>query len=112
MDYGLLELAYVAVAAFATAMLHSIGGFTGALMLAIAIAATAGIMLHVTKIIAFGLLPLLKTKLAPRGIALGLCTFPGHAAGRWVIRRNRSHFTRAPLRLSSSSAQATCSGKG
>lgn len=35
----------------------------------------------------FGLSPLLTAELVALGVALGLCTFPGHAAGRWVVRR-------------------------
>lgn len=53
----------------------------------IATTAVAGIMLNVTKTIAFGISPLLTTELAMLGAGLGLCTFPGHAIGRWIVRR-------------------------
>ena len=53
----------------------------------IATAAVSGILLNVTKTVAFGLSPLLTTELAILGVILGLCTIPGHKAGRWVVRR-------------------------
>jgi len=53
----------------------------------IAAAAVAGVVLNITKTIAFGLSPLLTPSLALFGIVLGLCTFPGHATGRWIMRR-------------------------
>ena len=53
----------------------------------IATSAVAGIMLNVTKTVAFGISPLLTTELAVLGAGLGLCTFPGHALGRWIVRR-------------------------
>ena len=43
MEYSLLVLAYCAVAAFGTAILHSVGGFAGALMLAITLAPVLGV---------------------------------------------------------------------
>jgi len=49
--------------------------------------AVAGVMLNVTKTVAFGISPLLTTELAMLGVGLGLCTFPGHALGRWIVRR-------------------------
>ncbi|MYF87982.1 MAG: sulfite exporter TauE/SafE family protein [Boseongicola sp. SB0676_bin_33] len=53
----------------------------------LATVAVSGVMLNVTKTVAFGLSPLLTTELAALGVALGLCTFPGHAVGRWIVRR-------------------------
>lgn len=53
----------------------------------LATVAVSGVMLNVTKTIAFGMSPLLTAELAALGIVLGLCTFPGHAVGRWVVRR-------------------------
>ena len=53
----------------------------------VATVAVGGVMLNVTKTIAFGLSPLLTVELAILGAAMGLCTFPGHAIGRWVVRR-------------------------
>lgn len=53
----------------------------------LATVAVSGVMLNVTKTIAFGLSPLLTAELAMLGVALGLCTFPGHAVGRWIVRR-------------------------
>jgi len=53
----------------------------------LATVAVSGVMLNVTKTIAFGLSPLLTTQLAILGIVLGFCTIPGHAVGRWVVRR-------------------------
>lgn len=53
----------------------------------IATTAVLGIMLNVTKTVAFGISPLLTTELAILGLGLGLCTFPGHALGRWIVRR-------------------------
>ena len=53
----------------------------------LATVAVSGVMLNITKTIAFGMSPLLTTELAVLGVGLGLCTFPGHAVGRWVVRR-------------------------
>jgi len=53
----------------------------------LATVAVSGVMLNVTKTVAFGLSPLLTAELAVLGAALGLCTFPGHAIGRWIVRR-------------------------
>ena len=53
----------------------------------LATVAVSGVMLNVTKTIAFGISPLLTAELAALGVVLGLCTFPGHAVGRWVVRR-------------------------
>ncbi|MFY0691680.1 MAG: sulfite exporter TauE/SafE family protein [Paracoccaceae bacterium] len=53
----------------------------------LATVAVSGVMLNITKTVAFGLSPLLTTELALLGVALGLCTFPGHAVGRWIVRR-------------------------
>jgi uncharacterized membrane protein YfcA len=53
----------------------------------LATVAVSGVMLNVTKTIAFGMSPLLTTELAILGVVLGLFTFPGHAAGRWIVRR-------------------------
>ena len=53
----------------------------------VATMAVSGVMLNVTKTIAFGLSPLLTVELAGLGVVLGLCTFPGHAVGRWIVRR-------------------------
>ncbi|MEP0940879.1 MAG: sulfite exporter TauE/SafE family protein [Rhizobiaceae bacterium] len=49
--------------------------------------AVSGVMLNVTKTIAFGISPLLTTELALLGVILGVCTIPGHAVGRWIVRR-------------------------
>ena len=43
MDYGALELLYLVFAAFATAILHSVGGFAGALLMAVAVAPVLGV---------------------------------------------------------------------
>lgn len=59
-------------------------GITGEAL--IATTAVAGVMLNVTKTVAFGISPLLTTELAILGVILGACTFPGHAVGRWVVR--------------------------
>jgi hypothetical protein len=53
----------------------------------LATTAVSGVMLNVTKTVAFGISPLLTAELATLGVALGLCTFPGHALGRQVVRR-------------------------
>lgn len=53
----------------------------------IATTAVLGIMLNVTKTVAFGISPLLTTDLAILGVGLGLCTFPGHTLGRFIVRR-------------------------
>lgn len=53
----------------------------------IATVAVAGVLLNLIKTVAFGLSPLLTTELAMLGVALGLCTIPGHAIGRWIVRR-------------------------
>ncbi|MBT8460683.1 MAG: sulfite exporter TauE/SafE family protein [Litoreibacter sp.] len=53
----------------------------------LATVAVAGVVLNLTKTIAFGLSPLLTLELAALGAVLGLCTFPGHAVGRWIVRR-------------------------
>ena len=53
----------------------------------LATVAVSGVMLNVTKTIAFGLSPLLTPELAMIGVVMGLCTFPGHAVGRWIVRR-------------------------
>ena len=53
----------------------------------LATVAVAGIVLNVTKTVTFGLSPLLTAELALLGVMLGLATFPGHAAGRWIVRR-------------------------
>ncbi len=53
----------------------------------LATVAVSGVMLNVTKTIAFGLSPLLTSELAMIGVVMGLCTFPGHAMGRWIVRR-------------------------
>jgi len=53
----------------------------------LATVAVSGVMLNVTKTVAFGLSPLLTAELAVLGAVLGLCTFPGHALGRWIVRR-------------------------
>ncbi len=47
MTFGLSVLVYMGVAAFVTAILHSVGGFAGALMMAIAIAPAIGVKLTV-----------------------------------------------------------------
>ena len=59
-------------------------GITGEAL--IATTAVAGVMLNVTKTVAFGISPLLTAELAILGVILGACTFPGHAVGRWVVR--------------------------
>ena len=53
----------------------------------LATVAVAGIVLNVTKTVTFGLSPLLTAELALLGVMLGLATFPGHAAGRWIVRQ-------------------------
>lgn len=53
----------------------------------LATVAVSGVMLNVTKTIAFGLSSPLTAELAGLGVVLGLCTFPGHAVGRWIVRR-------------------------
>lgn len=53
----------------------------------LATTAVLGIMLNVTKTVAFGISPLLTAELALLGVVLGLCTIPGHALGRQIIRR-------------------------
>ncbi|MBX2855774.1 MAG: sulfite exporter TauE/SafE family protein [Rhodobacteraceae bacterium] len=60
-------------------------GIVGEAMLATV--AVSGVMLNVTKTVAFGFSPLLTMELAGLGVMLGLCTIPGHAAGRWIVRR-------------------------
>lgn len=47
MSFGLAILAYMGFAAFVTAILHTVGGFAGALMMAIAIAPAIGVKLTV-----------------------------------------------------------------
>lgn len=53
----------------------------------IATVASLGLCLNVLKTVIFGLSPLLTGKLAVTGALLGLCTIPGHRAGRWIVRR-------------------------
>jgi uncharacterized protein len=53
----------------------------------LATVAVSGVMLNVTKTVAFGLSPLLTAELAAMGVVMGFCTFPGHATGRWIVRR-------------------------
>ncbi len=60
-------------------------GITGESLLATV--AVGVVMLNVTKNVAFGLSPLLTAELVGLGVVLGLCTFPGHAVGRWIVRR-------------------------
>ena len=60
-------------------------GITGEAL--VATAAVAGVMLNITKTIAFGLSPLLTESMALLGVMLGLCTIPGHTVGRWIVRR-------------------------
>ena len=60
-------------------------GITGETL--VATVAVAGLMLNVTKTVAFGLSPLLTADLAALGVMLGLCTIPGHKVGRWIVRR-------------------------
>ncbi len=60
-------------------------GITGESLLATV--AVSGVMLNVTKTVAFGLSPLLTMELALLGAVLGLCTIPGHMLGRWIVRR-------------------------
>lgn len=55
----------------------------------VATAAVAGVVLNVTKTVAFGLSPLLTPQLALLGAGLGLFTFPGHTVGRWIVRRTQ-----------------------
>ena len=43
--------------------------------------------MNVTKTVAFGFSPLLTPALALLGCVLGLCTIPGHAVGRQIVRR-------------------------
>ncbi|NNG04667.1 MAG: hypothetical protein HKM95_11270, partial [Inquilinus sp.] len=43
MEYSALELIYLGTAALATAVLHSVGGFAGALLMAIATAPVLGV---------------------------------------------------------------------
>lgn len=54
----------------------------------LATVAVSGVVLNITKTIAFGMSPLLTMDLAILGMVLGLCTFPGHAVGRFVVRRS------------------------
>ena len=42
-EYGILLFAYLAAAALGSAMLHSVGGFAGALLMAIAVAPALGV---------------------------------------------------------------------
>lgn len=53
----------------------------------VATVAVMGVVLNITKTVAFGLSPLLTPELALIGLAIGLCTIPGHALGRWIVRR-------------------------
>ena len=53
----------------------------------LATVAVNGFVLNVTKTVLFGFSPLLTLELALLGVALGLCTMPGHAVGRWLVRR-------------------------
>ena len=52
----------------------------------LATVAVSGVMLNVTKTVAFGFSPLLTAELAMLGVVLGICTFPGHALGRQIVR--------------------------
>ena len=52
----------------------------------LATVSVSGVMLNVTKTVAFGFSPLLTAELAMLGILLGICTFPGHALGRQIVR--------------------------
>lgn len=60
-------------------------GITGEALLATT--AVSGVMLNVTKTVAFGISPLLTAELATLGVVLGLCTIPGHAVGRQIVRQ-------------------------
>lgn len=53
----------------------------------LATVAVSGIMLNVTKTIAFGFSPLLTAQMALLGVLIGLCTLPGHMVGRAIVRR-------------------------
>jgi len=44
-------------------------------------------MLNLIKTIAFGISPLLGVREIALGIALGLCTFPGHYIGHRLVKR-------------------------
>ena len=53
----------------------------------IATLAVQGFMLNVIKVIAFGFSPLLGVTEIAIGVAMGLCTFPGHYIGRKIVKR-------------------------
>ena len=53
----------------------------------LATTAVLGLMLNVTKTVAFGISPLLTAELAVLGVAFGVCTIPGHALGRQIVRQ-------------------------
>jgi len=60
-------------------------GLTGQTL--IATIAVQGFMLNLIKTIAFGISPLLGVREIALGIALGLCTFPGHYIGHRLVKR-------------------------
>lgn len=53
----------------------------------VATVAVCGFLLNVIKTVAFGMSPLLTLDYALVGVAMGLCTIPGHRLGRWILRR-------------------------
>jgi len=82
--YGFLSGASFGVGMILAPFLLGVG-ITGEAL--VATAAVAGVMLNITKTIAFGLSPLLTESMALLGAMLGLCTIPGHTVGRWIVRR-------------------------
>ena len=58
----------------------------------IAVVATLGLGLNLTKTAVFGLSPLLTGTLAAKGVLIGLCTIPGAYTGRWIV-------TNTPIRI-------------
>ena len=84
MPYGFLSGASFGVGMILAPFMLG-AGITGETLLATV--AVAGVVLNVTKTIAFGASPLLTAELAVLGVVLGLFTFPGHAVGRWIVRR-------------------------
>ena len=58
----------------------------------IALIATLGLGLNLTKTTVFGISPLLDLAMAIKGLLIGICTMPGAYTGRWIV-------THTPIRL-------------
>jgi uncharacterized membrane protein YfcA len=51
----------------------------------VALIATLGLGLNITKTAVFGISPLLDVAMVSKGLLIGLCTMPGAFTGRWIV---------------------------